>query len=312
MKNFFRSILACVAGSYLLAAAPAQAQTFPNSTLDTWATRKGIEAPTNWQTTDDEIEAAVGMRIPSGTVTKTTVVHGGTFAAELQTQKLLGQFDVPGQILLGTSLSGGGSADLPGGLPFTARPTALQFYYQLIGPQALADSAIMEVQLTRRVNGKTQVVAAGAYLFKALSASYALVSVPLQYQSTTLVPDSVKLGFSSGSGTSITVGTILRIDDILFTGSITATRDAALAAAISVFPNPSPDGRYQLGSTEPALLAAPITVLDATGRVVRREAAPAQQPPAPTRTLDLSDLPGGIYTVQLLTPHGLVTRKVSR
>ncbi|WP_375417697.1 T9SS type A sorting domain-containing protein, partial [uncultured Hymenobacter sp.] len=80
---------------------------------------------------------------------------------------------------------------------------------------------------------------------------------------------------------------------------------------ISVWPNPSPDGRYVLGATEPALLAAPLTVLDATGRVVRREDAPGRSAVA-TRALDLSGLPTGIYTMQLATPRGLVTRKLVR
>ena len=59
----------------------------------------------------------------------------------------------------------------------------------------------------------------------------------------------------------------------------------------------------------PALLAAPLTVLDATGRVVRRELGAA---PAAARSLDLSALPVGVYTVQLLTTDGLVTRKLAR
>ena len=81
-------------------------------------------------------------------------------------------------------------------------------------------------------------------------------------------------------------------------------------AALTVAPNPSPDGRYQLSSPNAGLLAAPLTVLDATGRVVRREAA---APPATSaRTLDLSALPGGIYTMQLLMPTGMVTRRLTR
>lgn len=59
------------------------------------------------------------------------------------------------------------------------------------------------------------------------------------------------------------------------------------------------------------LLAAPLSVLDATGRLVRHD-APLAQPARPERTLDLNALPAGIYTVQLHTPHGLLTRKLVR
>ena len=237
---------------------------------------------------------------------KTTVVHGGPFAAQLQTQNLPGRGPIPGLMFLGNSLSG--AADLAGGLPFTARPANVQFYYQLSGARALPDSAAMAVQLTRQVNGRAQVIAEARLLFTSLAATYALVTVPLRYRSG-LTPDSVSLAFTSGGAKQINVGTVLRIDDIAFTGTVAATRDAALQAALTLWPNPSPDGRYALAGLEPALLAAPLAVLDATGRVVRRE--PATRPAA-TRPLDLSALPTGLYTVQLFTPAGLVTRKLSR
>ena len=311
MKSLLRSLLVLAAGVGLVAPAPARAQaqtqSFPNSGLDTWALRGGIEAPTNWQTTDDVAQALLGARFPTNTVVKTAVVHGGAFAAQLQTQNLLGQGQIPGLIFLGNSVRGG--ANLAGGLPFTARPATVQFYYQLSGAQALADSAAMAVQLTRRVNGVAQVVAQGTHLFTALAGSYVLVTVPLRYRSG-VVPDSLSLAFSSGSAKRITVGTVLRIDDITLLGTVTATRDAALTAALTAAPNPSPDGRYALAGLEPALLAAPLTVLDATGRVVRRE--PAASPAAAVRLLDLSELPTGIYTVQLFTPAGLITRKLRR
>jgi hypothetical protein len=67
--------------------------------------------------------------------------------------------------------------------------------------------------------------------------------VPLQYASA-LAPDSVSMVFFPGNTQQVTVGSVLRVDEIAFTG--TATRDAALTVA----PNPSPDGRYQLSSPQ--------------------------------------------------------------
>lgn len=304
MKTLLRSLCILTAALGLRAGAPALAQTFPNSNLETWAVRAGVEAPTGWLITDD----LLGGLFPTGTVTKTTVAHGGSFAAQLQTQTVLGLTQFPGTLILGTALRGG--ATIPGGVPFTARPRSLQFYYQLSGAQALADSAAMFVVLTRRVNGSATIVAGGSFVFPAQSATYTLATVPLQYAST-LAPDSASMAFFSGTSNVLTAGTILRIDDIAFTGTVTTTRDAALADALSIAPNPSPDGRYQLSSSDPDLLRAPLAVLDATGRVVRREEA---APPASAtgRGLDLSALPAGIYTVQLVTPRGLVTRKLAR
>ena len=296
------ALRAALAGTALLGAAPAPAQTIPNSNFETWLTRSGTEAPANWLTTDD----LLGGVFRTGAVTKTTVAHDGSFAAQLQTVSLPGIGPVPGLLILGNAL---GRSTLPGGIPFTARPRTLQFYYQLQGAQALADSAAMVVLLTRRVNGVSTLVAGASYDFPALASAYTLAAVPLQYTSG-LAPDSVTMIFYSGQNTVVTAGTVLRIDDIAFTGTATPTRDAALAASLSIVPNPSPDGRYRLSSPEAALRTAPLAVLDATGRVVRREDAP---PPARAeRLLDLSELPAGLYTVQLFTPAGVVSRRLNR
>ena len=303
MKNLLRSLAATLATTCLLVVPVRAQQAIPNGNFETWTTRNGVEAPASWLTTDDFL----GGVFRTGTVTKTTVARGGAFAAQLQTQSVLGIQQFPGLLILGTAIRSG--ATVLGGVPYTSRPGRLQFYYQLSGSQALADSAAMVVVLTRRVNGTATVVAGGSYTFTALAASYTQVSVPLQYASN-LAPDSVSLVFYSGDARNVTAGTTLRIDDVAFTGTATATRNAALDAALTVAPNPSPDGRYQLSSPTAGLLAAPLTVLDATGRVVRCEAAAL---PAPTtRTLDLSALPGGIYTIQLLPPTGLVTRHLTR
>lgn len=302
MKTLLTTLRASLAIVLLLLAGPAPAQTIPNGSLDSWATRNGVESPTGWLTTDD----LLGGFLRTGTVVKTTTAHGGTYAAQLQTVSLPGVGGVPGILVLGNAIRG--NTGIPGGVPFTARPRSLQFYYQLQGSRALADSAGMAVILSRRVNGTTTIIAGGSYDFPALASSYTLATVPLQYVSN-LTPDSVAMVFVSGNTQTVTAGAVLRIDDITFTGTAAATRDAALAAQLSIVPNPSPDGRYRLSSPDPALLAAPLTVLDATGRIVRRDEQPAPTR-LPERTLDLSALPAGVYTVQLDTPRGLITQRL--
>ncbi|WP_082116116.1 T9SS type A sorting domain-containing protein [Hymenobacter terrenus] len=317
MTTCLRSLLAVAASISLLATTPTQAQTIPNGSFDNWATRtsavsSGVEAPTNWLTYDDHFVYFRNGQQPisntSGTTTKTTTARTGPFAAQLQTVRI-GSFTFPGFLLLGSSLKHG-SADLPGGLPFTTRSRNLQFYYQLSGPGAVADSAAVLVLLTRRVGGNAVVVAEGFSYIRTLASTYTLATVPLNYYSPTLSPDSVAIGFATGFARNITPGTTLRIDDVSFTGTVTATRNTEVAAAISVSPNPSPDGRYVLSTSQAGLLAAPLTVLDATGRVVRRETAPGGA--ALNRPLDLSNLPIGLYTLQLFTDQGVVTRKLTR
>ncbi|TPG67573.1 T9SS type A sorting domain-containing protein [Hymenobacter nivis] len=310
MKKLLRTGL--VAGLLFAAGAPAHAQAVANGGFETWAARSNVDSPTGWLTVDDAIAALSPIRFPTGTFTKTTDAHGGTYALRLETKTTLAGV-VPGGVVLGTKL--GPLTDDPGGLPFTGRPTALQFYYKLTGtqPPVATNGAFAAVSLTRTVNGQSVSVATGTQIFNTVNSAYVLAQVPLVYTSSA-VPDSVHISFgsglidiSTGAPTGGTAGTVFQVDDVVLTGTATAARDAALAAALTVAPNPSPGGRYVLRAPA-ALLAAPLAVVDATGRTVRREGALAAGTAA--RTLDLAGLAGGVYTLQLFTDKGLVTKKL--
>ncbi len=84
----------------------------------------------------------------------------------------------------------------------------------------------------------------------------------------------------------------------------TATAPAAVAAYYSLYPNPTTDGHVQVeGRYSHAL------VLDALGRTVWEQ--PVAQ--AGQATLDLGQLPAGVYLVRLLLPDGLtVTKRLVR
>ena len=298
-----------LAGS--LRALAAHGQGFANNGFEAWTTRFGANAPVGWQSFDDLLAGQSGGTLPFATnsVTRTTAARSGAAALELRNTALPGIGTLPGLLALG-NLFGSTNQNFWGGVPFTGRPARLEFYYKLAGTQAVADSAVVEVLLTSTGSGgRLQPVAAGSYLFRSLAANYTLASVPLVYQSGSR-PDSVRIIILNSTASTPSASTVLTLDDFNFTGTATATRDAALNAALSIAPNPSPDGRFRLLADEAALLAAPLTVLDATGRVVLHEAVPAVA--ATSRVLDLGALPGGIYTVQLVTPRGLLTRKLVR
>ncbi|AWM33097.1 T9SS type A sorting domain-containing protein [Hymenobacter nivis] len=311
MKKLFRTGLAV--GLLFAAGAPARAQAVANGNFEAWAARNGVDSPTGWLTIDEVIGALSPIRFATGTFTKTTDTHGGTYALRLETKATLFGI-VPGGVTLGTKL-GALTAAAPAGLPFTGRPTTLQFYYKLTGaqPPVAINGAFTEVSLTRSVNGQSVIVAVGAQKFTTVTSAYALAQVPLVYASSA-TPDSVHVSFgsgliniSTGAPTGGTAGTVFQIDDVAFTGTATATRDAALAAALTVAPNPGPGGRYVLRAPA-ALLAAPLAVVDATGRTVRREGPPAAA--ATARPLDLAGLAAGVYTLQLFTSKGLITKKL--
>jgi hypothetical protein len=172
MTTLRLSLLALLTGACLLGTA--QAQTISNLNLETWAQRTkavplGVEAPQNWQTTDDLLSSLAGSPLPSATatVTKSTDVHGGSFAAKIE-NKVYAPFQsiipvLPGILSLGNGIRYSTDGNDFTGVPYTGRPTQVQFYYKLTGPAATNDSAAVFFSLTRNVSGKTQEVASEGF-----------------------------------------------------------------------------------------------------------------------------------------------------
>ncbi|TGE22430.1 T9SS type A sorting domain-containing protein [Hymenobacter aquaticus] len=305
MKNkLVRLCLVVLSG--LTAASAASAQTLPNGNLETWANRGAALAPTGWFTFDD-ILSSIGFPLPTGTTTRTTDKHGGTYAAQLEakTNALLGA-TFPG--VLGIGSNPNLDADFPGGIPFTARPANMQFYYKLTGTAAANETAGAQVVLTKW-NGTEAELVGGAAIELAPAAGYTLVTLPLDYISS-VAPDSIRILFVSSTAEEPTVGRLLFIDDVVMSGTATPTRDAERNAAVSVYPNPSADGLFLLTHTKQASWSrAAFTVTDATGRVVLRQPEAAANSFGPRR-VDLRGQKAGMYTLLLDTPDGPVVQKL--
>lgn len=318
MKLLFYSLCALA-----LLARPAAAQTISNAGFETWAIRDSIEAPAGWLTTDDVF--AYYVRKPTGTfnlgtVTKSTDAHSGSYAAKLTTTRepltTGGSTLVQGILVLGAEVGKYNFFGIPlGGAPFNKRPTRMQFSYKFNG--TAADSALALVYLSQA--GSTNLSGVSAILLSP-SNSYITVAIPITYDPTdTSTPDSIHIVFASGYSThigkansaNIQEGSTLLVDDIsLSGGGVLATRaDAGTQAQLTVSPNPSPAGLFQLAApAEPALASAAYTVSDMLGRVVARQ--PAQATPTPERTLDLSNLRTGIYLLRLDSKQGVITRQL--
>ncbi|QKG54550.1 T9SS type A sorting domain-containing protein [Hymenobacter sp. BRD67] len=185
----------------------------------------------------------------------------------------------------------------------------MQFYYKLTGPGAATDQAAIQVVLTRSVNGTSTLIGEADATLAPTTGGYTLGTLTLNYSSSAL-PDSVTIYAASGNAQTIQAGTALQLDDISFIGTGLAVRaDAGLQAQLTVSPNPSPSGRFVISSpSEPALAAAPLTVLDALGREVLRQTP--QAVPTGTRELDLSNLPLGIYLLRLDSKQGALVRQL--
>ena len=307
MKSLFYRIL-LLTGWLAGAGMTASGQAISNSSFETWAVRTGIEAPTNWLTSDDLYPLRIQgfTRTNTGTVTKSTDAHSSPYAASLK-NVAIGNFGYSGSIYLGTRFD---AINFLGGIPYASRPAQLQFYYKYTGPAT--DSADAIVLLTNTLQGETNFLGVGAMLLSPTNGSYVQMTVPISYDpNSSALPDSVRLFFESSIAHRLTIGATLLIDDVALTNSALAVRaDASIQNQLTVAPNPSPAGRFQLSApNEPALASAPYTVLDVTGRVVAKQAALAV--PSPTRELDLSNLTAGIYMLRLDTKQGVVVRQLS-
>lgn len=94
--------------------------------------------------------------------------------------------------------------------------------------------------------------------------------------------------------------------DAVVSNTLTGTRDAGLEAGLRLYPNPTWQEVY-LEWESPSTFAR-YTLRDASGAMLRTLAI---QPGANSLTLDLADLPSGLYFVQLFTDQGRqVARKV--
>lgn len=317
MKSLFYSLCALA-----LLARPAAAQTISNAGFETWAVNGGVEEPTGWLTTDYVFAyyADTSAIYALGTITKSTDAHSGSYAAKLTTTREPltsgGSTLVQGILVLGAEVGKYNFFGFPlGGAPFNKRPTQMQFSYKFSG--TTADSALALVYFSR--SGSTALSGVSAVLLPP-STNYNTIAIPITYApADTSVPDSIHIVFASGysrhiiseNSANIQEGSTLLIDDIsLSGGGVLATRaDAGTQAQLTVSPNPSPAGLFQLAApAEPALASAAYTVSDMLGRVVARQ--PALPTPTPTRTLDLSNLRTGIYLLRLDSKQGVITRQL--
>lgn len=89
-----------------------------------------------------------------------------------------------------------------------------------------------------------------------------------------------------------------------------ATRNAALQGTLSVYPNPSASGLFQVDLGSSLKAGAQLTVFDVVGRQVQTRALNAAAIGAKTLSLDLSGEKAGVYTLQIRTESGIATQKL--
>ncbi|QNP50978.1 hypothetical protein H9L05_12615 [Hymenobacter qilianensis] len=218
MKASLLSLLV-LSGLWWSGTAAAQS-TLANGTFEAWVTASNVEAPTQW-ITSDEIGAAI-LPLAINGVSKSTEAHAGQFAARLMFKSLsiplVGTIPVPAVLLLGTETPLINPNNLPrtqedilrlrpGGIPFTARPTSMQFWFKYTGASTETGQVGLVLSKSGQIIGQTSIQLTGGV------PDYRQINLPITYTATT-APDTLRIFFVAGTGATPSPTAALFVDDV--------------------------------------------------------------------------------------------------
>ena len=89
-----------------------------------------------------------------------------------------------------------------------------------------------------------------------------------------------------------------------------STRSAELQSALSVYPNPSSNGVFQVSLNDGIKAGTVLTVFDVMGRVVMTRELNATAIGSKSVNLDLSNERSGVYTLRVSGASGFATSKL--
>ena len=281
MKKTFGIFLATFV---LLCASESSFGQIPNGGFESW---NGNE-PNSWSTSN----SPVGV-----TITSSTTVHGGSYAAKGMVVPIAGTAYVIQPVLQ--------SATNARGFAFSQRPTAFTGYYEFFPVASSGDRFGINVALYKGGLGGTPVASAAAAMPTSVS-SYAQFSVNFTYL-TSDIPDTCIIqiqivGPATGAQTPATAGSYFLIDDLAFTGTngvaVAALQGPADFQLNQNYPNPfNPSTRidYSLPSTG----FTRLTVHNILGQEIATLVKGVQASGRHSITFNASDLPSGVYFSRL-------------
>jgi hypothetical protein len=269
-----------------------------NGDFETWQP-KTIKTPDNWfMDTDDQ----------GNGVYQTADSYSGAYALEFKTY--LGDNNgnpVARGGRAGTGYNqcpnGPGPCKMVGGYPFANAKDTLAFYYKYV-PSG-NDSA--QVSIVFKKNG-VQTFSSGKVIHSA--ATYQYMEVPFNMGSS---PDTAVVEFQSSSWNDTLlsfVGSDLKVDGVHFKSQMLATGIKSYVSnkQVSIYPNPSSDGVFQIINVEDKDVISVYNILgEEVNAVVKREKDVA--------SVRLSSDAPGIYFIQIIpiaigTEGKIVTEKI--
>jgi hypothetical protein len=262
-------------------------QTIPNAGFETWTNSFIYEEPTGWAT----LNPAIALGVPA-TVTKSTSVHSGSYAAKLKTVGADIDGDnvidtIPGIAFLGTLdiLSQTTSE----GVPFSGMPDTLVAWTKYNSPSA-NDQFLIIATLTKwnAALGMRDDIASATIFSGTNTSAYTRQTVEFNYYSSDS-PDTLSLMILSSAGQVPAVNTELFVDDISFVYNNTNSLNELALQAFQVYPNPASDNM-----TIQAKTAGEINLTDAMGKIVERIVVTPNSP----KLVTVAHLSNGLYYLQ--------------
>ncbi|HZV70738.1 MAG TPA: T9SS type A sorting domain-containing protein [Saprospiraceae bacterium] len=218
--------------------------------------------PTGWTTNNATTEFI------SAGVTRSTVKHSGTYAAQVKTLNIFGTL-TRSQLSLGK-----GKLDYPhyqvapntGGEPLAMIPHEVSFFYQL-SIDSPAEYAVAEI-LVKRPSGSTvpETVFHESVMLPAVDI-YTEVKVQIPEAGINIATDSIVILFSSND-TSEVGNNILFVDDVSIDFTSANQPAPKMLADISIYPNPLHSGQEIVIKNSSAEIHD-ISLTDLSGKLVR-------------------------------------------
>ncbi len=232
MKKILLTLLLVINGWLLLFSQ----QQIPNGNFETWT---GGE-PDSWNSI--------------GTVNQTTDAFQGSYAADLSSVSILGQF-IPGLVTLGNIDVA--NQTLTGGTPYTDRPDGVSFTFKYL-PSGV-DTMFFFAYLTKwnEVTLLADTVAVTGYMNSDTYNIYTRTDLPFIYNSTE-IPDTLNIiflssGFSGNAGSSLLIDSLVMKNGAVISPTFCFPADEVTAYSFKAHWLPVPNAvSYSLDVSESA------------------------------------------------------------
>ena len=276
------------------------AQTIPNAGFENWTTTT-FSDPDNWGTFNSTT-APLG----ASTVEQGAPGNPGSFYIKITSKTIAPLGIVPGVAV--TGIINIATQSVSGGFPISSRPAKLTGKWQYMS-YGITDTGSVTVLLSHwnTITHAKDTVSYTHRLLTGMVMSWASFNIILNYQSSSLTPDTAMIVLAASNATPAN-NSYLYVDALAFTGSVGIDENSSSAKMLSVYPNPS-SNLLNVSFTLENSSNVKVQLLDLSGKLLQ-ELNSKSSVGENTLSMNLEGIDNGIYFVRLLTDNGTETKKI--